>query len=193
MEVSFFAGIAGKKKEAVEVGTLVREVQAQLLWKGKKSSVLLGPGGLSVGWEADWEGGLHVRAEKRRFSGVFRWFNVWDRSGRARVGCALTRKHGGTARGSQSSAARRSSGPELSGAGVGFVLKLTKQVRTPGVTGVSVFVINTVIVWTKWNLKGPEAPAATQAETWKDKKLSWCLKKRQKISEISRGNKSYVV
>lgn len=29
MEVSFFAGIAGKKKEAVEVGTLKREVWAE--------------------------------------------------------------------------------------------------------------------------------------------------------------------
>lgn len=33
MEVSFFAGIAGKKKEVVEVGTLVRETQAQPLCK----------------------------------------------------------------------------------------------------------------------------------------------------------------
>lgn len=51
MEVSFFAGIAGKKKEAVEVGTVEREVQAQPLLKGKKSYVHLSPAGLRVGLE----------------------------------------------------------------------------------------------------------------------------------------------
>ncbi len=60
MEVSFFAGIAGKKKEAVEVGTLGRESQAQLLSKGKKSSLLLCPMVPNDGWEEDGSSMLHI-------------------------------------------------------------------------------------------------------------------------------------
>lgn len=60
MEVSFFAGIAGKKTESVEVETLVREVLAQPSEKGKESSLLLYPMGPNVDWGADGGFLLHI-------------------------------------------------------------------------------------------------------------------------------------
>ena len=60
MEVSFFAGIAGKKKEAIEAGTLERKAQPQPLSKGKKSSLLKGPMVPNVGWEVDGDYIVHI-------------------------------------------------------------------------------------------------------------------------------------
>lgn len=60
MEVSFFAGIAGKKTESVEVGTLVRVVYTQPLSKGKQSSAVLFPVVHNVGWEAGGGCFIHI-------------------------------------------------------------------------------------------------------------------------------------